>query len=72
MLRKLLVRQKWRVRVLVDARVAVAVEDLVVEAVAVVEVRGEDVEAAVTGILGVVTTVADGEVCILVGELHHV
>jgi hypothetical protein len=56
----------------VDAQVAVAVEDLVVAAeVVVVEVRGEDVEAAVTGILGVVITVVDGVVCILTVELHQ-
>ena len=55
-----------------DAQVAVAVEDLVVAVEVVVEVRGEDVEVAVTGILGVVTTVVDGEVCILMGELHQI
>jgi len=54
----------------VDAQVAVAVEDLVVVVEAVVEVHGEDVEAAATGILGVATTVADGEVCILMGDLR--
>jgi hypothetical protein len=43
------------------------VEDLVVAAEAAVEDLGEDVEAVVTGILGAVTTVVDGEVCILVG-----
>jgi len=37
-----------------------------------VEVHGEDVEVAATGILGVVTTVVDGEVCILMGELHQI
>jgi hypothetical protein len=57
----------------VDAQVVVAVEDLVVVVVeAAAEVRGEDVVAAATGILGVVTTVADGEVCILMGELHQI
>ena len=51
---------------------AVDVEDLVVAVEVEAEARGEDVEAAATGILGVVTTVADGEVCILVGELHEI
>ena len=53
-----------------DAQVAVAVEDLVLVAEAAVVDHGEDVEVVVTGILVVVTTVVDGEVCILIGELH--
>jgi len=56
----------------VDAQVAAAVEDHVVGVEVAVEVHGEDVEVAATGILGVVTTVVDGEVCILMGELHQI
>ena len=48
---------------------AVDVEDPVVVVEAVAEVRGEDVEAAVTGILGVATTVVGGEVSVLMGDL---